>query len=240
VFQKHLAKIVMMHHRTFLTSPSIFRGSRIHAAFSLVEMVAVLAILAVLLVVGVNLLGGVGNRSRKASTDTLTGMIERARTTAITSRSCIVLAIAEPGDLPAGDEGCRIGLIKVDAESWPDSASMPSELSGALLGRWQTLNTGIVLIGGDVDGVANPLDLPQISIFCKGAGTPALQVHAIAFNDRGGLHYPPGSTPIAMRLAEGVYRGGKAVPNMRGERKVIAENRLKIGRVTARPYRIDG
>lgn len=203
-------------------------------------MVAVLAILAILLTVGVNLLGGNGSRSRKAAIDTLTGMIEQARSIAITSRSCVVLAIAEPGDLPTGGDGCRIGLIKVSADSWPESAAMPSELSGVFLNRWQTLNTGIVLIGGDVDGVANPLDLPQVSITCKGGKSPAVRVHAIAFNCRGGLRYPSGSAPIAMRIAEGVYRGGKAVSSSPSGRKMVSENRLKIGRVSARPYRIDG
>lgn len=202
-------------------------------------MVAVLAILTTLLAVGVNLLGGDNSRSRKTATDMLAGLIEQARTAAITSRSCVVLAIAEPGDLPTGGENYRIGLIQVAADSLPDSAAMPSEFSGKLLSRWQTLNTGIVLIGGDADGVVNPLDSPQVSITCNGANAPAILVHAIAFNGRGRLCHPSGSAPIAVRIAEGVYREGRAIPYMRGERKTIAENRLKIGRVIARPYRID-
>ena len=68
-----------------------------------------------------------------------------------------------------------------------------------------------------------------------------MKVHAIAFNSRGGLHYPAGSTPIAMRIAEGGYRDGKATAKQaRASTEAITENRLKIGRVTARPYRIDG
>ncbi|HEX7261170.1 MAG TPA: prepilin-type N-terminal cleavage/methylation domain-containing protein [Luteolibacter sp.] len=222
-----------------MKTPLTFRDFRDQNAFSLVEVVAVLAILATLLAVGVSLQGVNGGHSRKSATDTLTGLIEQARTTAITSRSCIVLAIAEPGDLPGDDERCRIGLIKMESDQWPDSTSSSLELSGVLLNRWQALN-GIVLIGGEVDGVVNPLDLPQVSITCKGAKTAVIRVHAIAFNCRGGLRHPSGSAPIAVRIAEGAYRGGKAVTNMRGGGKAIAENRLKIGRVTARPYRIDG
>ena len=45
---------------------------------------------------------------------------------------------------------------------------------------------------------------------------------------------------FARAIAEGGYRGGEAKPNMRGEAKTITENRLRIGRVTARPYQIDG
>ena len=208
------------------------------AAFTLIEMVAVIAILVILMTAGISLLNGSGAQSRKAGSDLLTAMIEQARTTAITSRSYVVLAIAEPGDLPAGDERCRIGLFKV--EEWPDPATTPLLLKGALLNHWQTLNPGIVPIGGDVDGVANPLDQPQVTISYGGVKNLSVKVHAIAFNSRGGLHYPAGSDPVAIRLAEGAYRGGKVIPNMRGEGKTIAENRLKIGRVTARPYRIDG
>ncbi len=194
-------------------------------------MAAVIAILGALMTAGVSLLGGTGARSRKAGTEMLTGLIEQARTTAITSRSHLVLAIAEPGDLPAGDERCRLGLFKVG--EWPDSPSSPPVLTGVLLKRWLTLETGIVLAGGDVDGVANPLDGEQVTIRYGGTG---VKVHIIAFNSRGGLHYPPGSTPVAIRISEGRYRGGEAVSNPRGG----SECRLKIGRVTARPYPTDG
>lgn len=204
-------------------------------------MVAVIAILVTLMTAGVSLLNGSGAQSRKAGTDMLTGLIEQARTTAITSRSHVVLAIAEPGDLPAGDERCRIGLFKVN-EEWPDASATPSPLKCTLLNRWQTLNTGIVLIPGDVDGVANPLDQSEVTISYGGTKNLSVKVHVIAFNSRGGLHYPAGSAPIALRIAEGGYRGPqkKATPNKRANQETITENRLKIGRVTARPYRIDG
>lgn len=203
-------------------------------------MVAVIAILVTLMTAGVSLLSGTGAQSRKAGTDTIIGLIEQARTRAITSRSYVVLAIAEPGDLPGGDERCRIGMFKVEADKWPSAATSPLTLEGTLLNRWQTLNTGIVLTPGSVDGVANPLDQPQATITYGGAKNLRVQVHIIAFNSRGGLHSPAGSTPIALRIAEGGYRSGVATPIMRGTQKVAAENRLKIGRVTARPYRIDG
>lgn len=211
-----------------------FRGKN---AFSLVEMAAVTAILATLMTAGIGLFNGTGARSCEAGTDLLAGLIEQARTTAITSRTHVVLAIAEPGDLPADDGRCRIGLFKM--EEWPEPAAVPLVLKGVLLNRWQTLDTGVALIGGDVDGVANPLDQPQVTITYGGTRNLGVQVHAIAFNSRGGLHYPPGSNPVAIRLAEGGYRGGKAAANRRGEQKTITGNRLKIGRVTARPYRTD-
>ena len=197
-------------------------------------MVAVIAILVTLISAGSSLLNGTGVQSRRAALDQLTALIEQARTVAITSRAYVVLAIAEPGDLPAGDERCRVGLFKV--EEWPDSPLPPLALKGVLLNRWQRLNTGIVLLPGAVNGLVNPMDQQEVSIAYGGTQNLSVKVHAIAFNSRGGLHYPAGSTPITLRLAEGAYRSGKACPNPHGEAKTISENRLKIGRITARPY----
>ena len=197
-------------------------------------MVTVIAILVTLMTAGVSLLNGTGQQSRKTGTDMLTGLIEQARTRAITSRSNVVLAIAEPGDLPGGDERCRIGMFKID--DWPAGSTT---LKGELISRWQTLNTGIVLIAGD-NLLKTPLDHPELTITYGGSKNLSVNVHAIAFNSRGGLHYPFGSAPLMFRIAEGAYRNGRATPNKRGELKTISENRLKIGRVTARPYRIDG
>jgi prepilin-type N-terminal cleavage/methylation domain-containing protein len=206
-------------------------------AFSLIELAAVIAVIVVLLVAGVGLLGGTGSQARRAGADLLTGMIEQARTAAITTRSYIVLAVAEPGDLPTGDERCRLGLFKV--ETWPENSSEP--VSGVLMSRWRILENGVALIGGEADGLENPLDGEKLTIaYGTGSKIRTVNVHAIAFNSRGGLHHPAGSNPVAMRIAEGGYRGGKATPNRRGDSQAISENRLKIGRVTARPYRIDG
>ena len=220
-------------------SPAKPRIPGVNPAFSLIEMIAVIAILVTLMTAGVGLLSGTGAQARKSGTDMLTGLIEQARTQAITSRSLVVLAIAEPGDLPAGDERCRIGLFKVDGD-WPDASSKPSPLRCTLMSRWQSLTSGVALIPGEVDGVANPIDQPKITISYGGAKNLSVNAYAIVFNSRGRLHYPAGSTPVAIRIAEGGYRGGKATPNTRGDSKSISENRLKIGRVTARPYRIDG
>lgn len=204
-------------------------------------MVAVIAILITLMTAGVSLLNGTSAQSRRAGADLISGLVEQARTNAITSRSYIVLAIAEPGDLPAGDERCRVGMFKVEAEKWPAAGVSPVVLDATLMNRWQTLNTGIVLLPGDVDGIANPMDpQKQVTINYGGAKKLSVKAHAIAFHSRGGLHFPAGSAPIMLRIAEGGYRGGEAKANERGPGKVITETRLKINRVIARAYRIDG
>lgn len=202
-------------------------------------MIVVISVIVILLVAGVGLLGGTGAHARRAGADMLGGMIEQARTTAITSRSYVVLAVAEPGDLPAGDERCRLGLFKVKMEDWPEDASAP--LSAVLMSRWRIFENGVVMISGNIEGLVNPMDEPKLQIRYGSDSKPRnIQVHGIAFNPRGGLHHPAGSTPLAMRVAEGKYHGGKATPYKRGDSQKISENRLKIGRVTGRPYRIDG
>jgi hypothetical protein len=200
-------------------------------------MVAVIAVIVILLTAGVAILGGTGTQARRAATDQLMGMIEQARTTAITSRSTVILAVAEPSDLPAGDQRCRLGLFRVEGE-WKPGSNTP--VPAVLLNRWRPLESGVVLIGGQVDGVDNPLDGPELTVSYKTNKSYNLSVHALAFNSRGGLIHPAGSTPVALRIAEGGYRNGKASPNKRGDSGAIAESRLKVGRVTARPYRTDG
>lgn len=222
----------------FVTAP--YKKTFVHQerAFSLIEMVTVIAILVILMTSGVSLLNGTGSQSRKAGTDMISGMVEQARTIAINSRSDVLVVIAGPGDLAGSDERCRIGLFRLKKPVAGAAAGTPDHYD--LLTRWQTLNTGVVLVGGQVDGVRNPLDEPQMNILYTAANKDVtVNAHVISINSRGALVLPKGSDPVAFRIAEGGYRGGKVTPNIRGDSQKATENRLKIGRVNARPYRID-
>jgi type II secretory pathway pseudopilin PulG len=217
------------------TPPKPVSGSR-HPAFSLVEVVAVIAVMLLLMTAGIRMLSGTSAQSKKTATDACLGLIEQARATAITSRSYVVLAIAEPGDLPADDDRCLIGLFKI--KDWPATAG---SLDGILLRRWQALPNGIVLLPGGVKGLRNPRDEPETKIrYQAGQQTIEGRFHILAFNSRGGLHWPAGSDPLALRIAEGAYRNRQPTANARGGDRKVAENTLRIGRLTARPYRFDG
>jgi len=201
-------------------------------AFTLIEVVVVIAIIVILMVAGVQVLGGNDGPSRRTAADSITGLIEQARTTAITSRSAVALAIAEPGDLPITDGRCRVGLFRIGGLSDDGTAA------AVLIRRWQTLPTGVVLLGGEVNGVRNPLDEPQTTLrYRSGNNTLEVPVHLMVFGPRGGLLLPQGSDPIALRIAAGTYRDGRPLSTSRATDRTAAETHLRIGRVVARPYR---
>ncbi len=206
-------------------------------AFSLVELSVVIAILLTLATAGAQLLGHTEIQTRKAGTELLTSLIEQARNTAITSRRHVILAIAEPGDIANTDERCRLGIFKVD--SWPDP--FDGEISKAVQkGRWRALESGLTISGGKLDGLDNPLDAPEIALEYGSESKPrSAKVHAIAFNSRGGIILPASANPVLMRVAAGSYRDGKAIPRHNGKNGTVAEQKIKVGRVTARPYRIE-
>ena len=207
-------------------------------AFTLMELVVVIAIMAVLMAAGGGLLRGTAGQSRKVATDLIASMIDQARTTAITSRKDIVLAIADPTNFETSDGRGKIGLFEV--ESWPDPNSGNPTLKARLLKRWQSMDAGVVLIGGGLNGLENPLDQPQVTLKNSETKKQTFQVHFIGINSRGALVSPSGAAPMVLRIAEGRYQDGDAVPNRSGEQKTITENRLKIGRISARTYPIDG
>jgi len=195
-----------------------------------------MAVIALLTGAGIRVLDKTGPQARRAATDTCIGLIDQARVTAITSRTIVVLAIAEPGDLPFDDERCRLGIFKIN--TWP---AHPNTLDATLVRRWQCLPGGTVILPGSVNNVRNPRDEPEITLrYFTGRQPVQGRFHLIAFTPRGALLWPAGSDPLVLRIAEGGYRNGQPAPNTRGSNRCIAENPLQIGRITARAYRIDG
>lgn len=234
VLARTLQPSSLKRHFNFVISSAPWHSRRGIPAFTLIEMVTVIAVLVILMTAGVSMLNGNSSQARKTATDLVTGMIEQARTSAITSRAYVVFAMAAPGTLPAEDQSYRVGLFKVDVGDWPKNGE--GAIKGELLTRWRPIETGAILLGGKVDGVDNPLDGPELTISYGKNNPLTVKVRALVFNSRGGLLFPSGSTPVALRIAEGTYRNGLALPYKHGDTGAITENRLKIGRITARPY----
>lgn len=207
-------------------------------AFSLVELAVVVTILLTLTAAGIHLFKNTATHARKCGTELLTSLIENARSSAITSRRHVIVAIAEPGDLTGSDDRCRIGLFKV--ESWP--GPFDGEINAATqLGRWHPLETGLTAASGSFENLDNPLDQAELTLNYGNATKPrSAKVHAIVINPRGAIELPTGINPLLIRIAEGVYRNGKAIPRPKADNGAVAENKIKIGRVIARAYRIDG
>ncbi|TAG09132.1 MAG: type II secretion system protein [Verrucomicrobia bacterium] len=213
------------------------RTKRNRPAFTLIEMLTVVAIVSILMVSGISLLKDTGAQSRRAGTEMLIGMIEQARYQAMVTRRDVILAILEPNDLPLGrtDNQLRIGMFSVN-ETDPTEKET-ERVPHTQLQRWRSFNTGIILGSGQYDGMSNPMDAAQIPItYKRGATRESITVHALVFNSRGRLTYPAGSTPLILRIAAGTYRDNRPVVNAPNDGSPLPETRVKLGRITARPF----
>jgi prepilin-type N-terminal cleavage/methylation domain-containing protein len=182
--------------------------------FSLVELLAVLAILTVLVGAAVSMFGRSEAAMLRSGADQLLSSIEQARTSAITRRAPVALALLEPGQGGFDDPACRLGLFELE-EGAADGVAV-----GTLLQRWRVLPEGLVFFGGPVDSLDNVRDRPAI--------------RALVFNPRGGLAHPEGSESVVLTIGKGTYRDGEPVPTGKGGRRTI-----RVGRVVGRAWSLD-
>jgi prepilin-type N-terminal cleavage/methylation domain-containing protein len=212
------------------------KSCRHSAAFTLIEMAIVLSIVSLIFVSGFQLLRNTGVYARKTSTDLLESLVERGRSSAASSRSVALLAILEPGELPEIDEA-SMGIFRVI--EW-ETGQMAVTVE--MLQRWQPVEPGIVFARGDEQSIRNAMDEPAITLkYLRGEDEIQIEVHALAFTPRGRLHWPVGSDPVLIRLAEGSYRGKRKNPvlHFQGDEPSVAETRIRIGRTLARSYRLN-
>jgi hypothetical protein len=201
--------------------------SRRKRGFTLVEIITVIGIIVLLVGVSLTVIGSSGAAALRTAGESLTAAVEQGRTSAITRRREVALAVLEPGQGGFNDGVCRIGLFELDGEA-DDGA-----LKGTLLQKWLKLPGGIAFFGGEVDSLDNLVDETPISIEWKN-GTEKAEVHALVFTPRGGLSHPQGSESIVVRIGRGTYRNGTSVKIEKGANRTI-----RIGRVVARPWVID-
>lgn len=202
-------------------------ATRSAAGFSLIELLVVMVIIGTLTMAGLSVMGNTAANAQRTGTDQVVAAIEQARTTAITRRKPVLLAIAEPqpGDV---DDNCRFGLFEVD--TLPDEGS---SVEARQLQRWNVLPPGVVFLDGKIRNLENVLEQDKVQLSWKD-GRNSASVHLLAFNPRGGLAWPSGSDPVALKVGNGNYRDGKPMPVTGG-----GASSLRVGRVVARPWRLD-
>ena len=173
----------------------------------------------------------VAGRAQRTGRDALMTTVDRARTEAISTQRKVLLAIAEPADLPQSDGRLHLGLFEMVGEPEDDGS-----VAGRQLGRWRALPRGLVLVGGEVEGLRNLMDEQKLKLTYQDGGE-TVEVHGLGFHARGGLAWPAGSDPMAMKLAEGTYVNGEPKIARRGGAEVGVDV-VRVGRVVARPWRI--
>jgi prepilin-type N-terminal cleavage/methylation domain-containing protein len=206
--------------------PRHVRPSPFAAGFSLIELLVVIILVGALTTIGLSSMTKTAASARRTATDQFAAAIEQARTAAITHRKHVILAVAEPrpGD---SDLTCRFGLFTTD--ELPEGG----ELEAEQLQRWTVLPDGVVFFEGKVSGFRNLLDENGIVLSWKGGENQAT-VHALAFNPRGGLAWPAGSDPVAVKIGSGTYKDGKPIAAAGG-----GHSSLRIGRVVARSWMLE-
>lgn len=185
-------------------------------------------LVAALLTIGMGIFGKTAASARRTAYDQFTATVEQARTAAITRRKPVILAIAPPV-AGGADDYYRIGLFETD-----EVPERGAEIAARQLQRWNILPGGVVFFGGKVENFDNPVDEELVNLSWKDGENEA-RVHILVFNPRGGLALPAGSEPVAINLGSGTIRDGQPFPTSDGGRSA-----LRIGRVVARPWRLDG
>lgn len=185
-------------------------------------------IVGALTTLGLTVFGRTAASARRTAMDQFTAAVEQARTAAITRRKPVILAIAPPIE-STGDRTLRYGLFEVD--SLPEEGGV---LDARQVQRWNLMPDGVVFFPEEIDDLRNVMGEDKVQLKWKDGESQAM-VHALAFTPRGGLAWPTGSDSVVVKIGSGTYRGGQPVPTADG-----GHSALRIGRIIARPWRLDG
>lgn len=204
------------------------------SGFSLIELLVVMVIILIVVALSASLFQNTGASKLRSSSDQLVAMVEQARTAAITRRRPVMLAVREPA--ASGESEIQLGLFEF--------ADLDEEADGnghavTQMRRWQRLPGGVVFLDGPADApdaadLRNIADEEPVTIRWRD-GQEGEAMHGIVFSPRGGMALPAGSDPMVFKIGLGTYQDGR--PVLTGAKSTRS---FRIGRVVARPWRLDG
>jgi len=188
------------------------------AAFSLVELLAVVGIVAILSVAAVPVMRGLGgSQSSRATAQILVSALEQARTAAILSGTNAYLALPDGTFTATNYRNCSYAILRntvdLDGDSLDDfqtntAAPSPPEVGWILLSKWERLP-------GDLLFSSNLLTTQLTNRISPGVTMPgggvAGALPAIGFTPGGGLVEPSGTAGLLFASSNKVVDGKAAV-----------------------------
>ncbi len=200
------------------------------AAFSLIELLAVITIMAVLLAVAVPLLSNPSNSARQASGEIIKAHLQRARAHAIASGSPTAIAI--PVLATGGELGGRaISLFEVVKngtvyEPVKDGSGLEKQLQ-----RWETLPGSFHFMPASLISSPKPTIVDTAETLRTNIKGKAITCHLIVFATNGQIILPSSETNIA--IARAVKNGNSLSATQKSEGRPVYDL-LQVNRLTGR------
>ena len=156
------------------------------AAFTLVELLAVVGIMGLLAAVGVPALKGLtGSGGRKQALSQVMSALEIARNTAISTGTNA--AVIFP-DLNFASKPFRYrSMAVISWDSIPDANGGPGTNPNVMVGSWITLPQGVVLHDKQINQLPTPTNTTTLRIPPSTNNTPTDNLRAVVFQSDGGL-----------------------------------------------------
>lgn len=204
--------------------------SHFSAAFSFIELIAVMAIITILLAIAVPALSDSSANARQSSREIIKSHLQQARAHAIAKRTAtaLIIPIQSTGNGLGAHALSLIEVQRVDGQYLP-----LGEAHAALLQRWTRLPKNFHFVSSAVIGSAQPtvMDYEETLTFIHGDKETVCQM--IVFAPNGQITYPPSGAPIHIAYAPVTRNGNSFRITQFTDRKPVFDV-LLVNRLTGR------